>query len=218
MQIYGDVKSGNCYKLKLLCALLSIEHDWVAIDILQGETRSDHFLSLNPNGQIPVCVADDGAVLTQSNAILFYLAEGSRYWPDERLAQTRVLEWQFFEQYSHEPSIAVARFIKLYQGMPENRRDEHQDRLKAGYRALDVMQARLQNRDFCRRVCRIAISSPPTTAASPIFHFMPTPMWRTRVVSICPLTRQSGPGSHASRGCRGMSVWTIDASPHIYLY
>jgi len=148
MQIYGDVKSGNCYKLKLLCALLSIEHDWVAIDILQGETRSDHFLSLNPNGQIPVCVADDGAVLTQSNAILFYLAEGSRYWPDERLAQTRVLEWQFFEQYNHEPSIAVARFIKLYQGMPENRRDEHQDRLKAGYRALDVMQARLQNRDF----------------------------------------------------------------------
>jgi len=148
MQIYGDVKSGNCYKLKLLCALLSIEHDWVAIDILQGETRSDHFLSLNPNGQIPVCVTDDGAVLTQSNAILFYLAEGSRYWPDERLAQTRVLEWQFFEQYNHEPSIAVARFIKLYQGMPENRRDEHQDRLKAGYRALDVMQARLQNRDF----------------------------------------------------------------------
>lgn len=148
MQIYGDVKSGNCYKLKLLCALLSIEHDWVAIDILQGETRSDHFLSLNPNGQIPVCVTDDGAVLTQSNAILFYLAEGSRYWPDERLAQTRVLEWQFFEQYSHEPSIAVARFIKLYQGMPENRRDEHQDKLKAGYRALDVMQARLQNRDF----------------------------------------------------------------------
>ncbi len=148
MQIYGDVKSGNCYKLKLLCALLSIEHDWVAIDILQGETRSDHFLSLNPNGQIPVCVTDDGAVLTQSNAILFYLAEGSRYWPDERLAQTRVLEWQFFEQYSHEPSIAVARFIKLYQGMPENRRDEHQDKLKAGYRALDVMQARLQDRDF----------------------------------------------------------------------
>ena len=148
MQIYGDVKSGNCYKLKLLCALLSIEHDWIAIDILQGETRSDHFLSLNPNGQIPVCVTDDTAILTQSNAILFYLAEGSRYWPDGRLAQTRVLEWQFFEQYSHEPSIAVARFIKLYQGMPENRRDEHQDKLKAGYRALAVMQARLQNRDF----------------------------------------------------------------------
>ena len=148
MQIYGDAKSGNCYKLKLLCALLSIEHDWIAIDILRGETRSEHFLSLNPNGQIPVCITDEGAVLTQSNAILYYLAQGSRYWPNDRLTQTRVLEWQFFEQYSHEPGIAVARFIKLYQGMPENRRDEYQDRLKAGYRALDVMEARLRSRDF----------------------------------------------------------------------
>lgn len=148
MQIYGDAKSGNCYKLKLLCALLAIEHDWIAIDILQGETRSEHFLALNPNGQIPVCITDEGAVLTQSNAILFYLAQGSRYWPDDLLAQTRILEWQFFEQYSHEPGIAVARFIKLYQGMPENRRDEYQDCLKTGYRALDVMQARLRNRDF----------------------------------------------------------------------
>ncbi len=148
MQIYGDAKSGNCYKLKLLCALLGIEHKWIAVDILQGETRSDHFLSLNPNGQIPVCVTDDAEVLTQSNAILFYLARDSSYWPDERLAQARVLEWQFFEQYSHEPGIAVARFIKLYQGMPENRRDEYQDRLKAGYRALDVMQVHLQSRDF----------------------------------------------------------------------
>ena len=148
MQIYGDVKSGNCYNLKLLCALLSIEHDWIAIDILRGETRSEHFLSLNPNGQIPVCLTDEGAVLTQSNAILYYLAQGSRYWPDDRLTQTRVLEWQFFEQYSHEPGIAVARFIKLYEGMPENRRDEYLDRLKAGYRALDVMETRLRSRDF----------------------------------------------------------------------
>ena len=148
MQIYGDSKSGNCYKLKLLCALLAIEHDWIVIDILQGETRSEHFLALNPNGQIPVCITDEDAVLTQSNAILFYLAQGSHYWPDDLLTQTRILEWQFFEQYSHEPGIAVARFIKLYQDMPENRRDEYQDCLKTGYRALDVMQARLQNRDF----------------------------------------------------------------------
>jgi glutathione S-transferase len=148
MQIYGDSKSGNCYKLKLLCALLAIEHDWITIDILQGETRSEHFLALNPNGQIPVCITDEGAVLTQSNAILFYLAQGSRYWPDDLLVQTRILGWQFFEQYSHEPGIAVARFIRLYQGMPENRRDEYQNCLKTGYRALDVMQTRLKNRDF----------------------------------------------------------------------
>lgn len=148
MKIYGDVRSGNCYKLKLLCALLSIEHDWVAIDILRGETRSEEFLAMNPNAQIPVCVTDDGAILTQSNAILYYLGQGSPYWPVDPLAQTRVLEWQFFEQYSHEPGVAVARFIRLYQGMPEDRRDEYQACLQAGYRALDVMEARLQQQDY----------------------------------------------------------------------
>ena len=148
MKIYGDVRSGNCYKLKLLCALLSIEHDWVAIDILRGETRSEEFLAMNPNAQIPVCVTDDGAILTQSNAILYYLGQGSPYWPVDPLAQTRVLEWQFFEQYSHEPGVAVARFIRLYQGMPEDRRDEYQACLQAGYRALGVMEARLQRQDY----------------------------------------------------------------------
>ena len=125
MKIYGDVRSGNCYKLKLLCALLSIEHDWIAVDILQGETRSDSFLAMNPNGQIPVCVTNEGAVITQSNAILYYLGQGSCFWPSDRLAQTSVLEWQFFEKYSHEPGIAVARFIMLYQGMPAEREDEY---------------------------------------------------------------------------------------------
>jgi glutathione S-transferase len=148
MKIYGDVRSGNCYKLKLLCALLDIEHDWVAVDILQGETRHDSFLAMNPNGEIPVCVTDTGDIITQSNAILYYLGRESRYWPQDRLTQTRVLEWQFFEQYSHEPGIAVARFIKLYQGMPAARADEYRDRLKLGYRALDVMETRLRQQDY----------------------------------------------------------------------
>lgn len=148
MKIYGDVRSGNCYKLKLLCALLGLEHDWIAVDILQGETRSESFLAMNPNGQIPVCVTTNGEVITQSNAILYYLGQDSRYWPGDRLAQTRVLEWQFFEQYTHEPSIAVARFIMLYQGMPADRQEEYHVRLKAGYRALDVMEARLQRQTF----------------------------------------------------------------------
>ena len=148
MKIYGDIYSGNCYKLKLICALLALEHDWIPIDILRGETRSDSFLALNPNGQIPVCVTDDNAVLTESNAILFYLAQDSAYWPRDKLSQTRVLEWQFFEQYSHEPSIAVARFIKVYQGMPDARIDEYKKKLKDGYRALDIMEAQLADRDF----------------------------------------------------------------------
>ena len=148
MKIYGDAKSGNCYKLKLLCALLSIEHEWIAVDILRGESRSDEFLAMNPNGQIPVCVTDDDAILTQSNAILYYLGQGSDYWPADLLQQTRVLEWQFFEQYTHEPSIAVARFIRLYQGMPADRQDEYNAKLKAGYRALEVMEDCLQQQDY----------------------------------------------------------------------
>lgn len=148
MKIYGDVYSGNCYKLKLICALLAIEHEWIPVDILKGDTRCQKFLTLNPNGQIPVCVTASGDVLTESNAILFYLARDSQYWPQDRLAQTRVLEWQFFEQYTHEPSIAVARFIKLYQGMPEDRKDEYQAKLKAGYRALDLMEQHLTKNNF----------------------------------------------------------------------
>lgn len=148
MKIYGDVYSGNCYKLKLICALLAIEHEWIPVDILKGDTRSEKFLALNPNGQIPVCVTAGGDVLTESNAILYYLAQDSQYWPKDRLAQTRILEWQFFEQYSHEPTIAVARFIKLYQGMPEDRKDEYQAKLKAGYRALGLMEQHLTNNIF----------------------------------------------------------------------
>ena len=148
MKIYGDARSGNCYKLKLLCALLAIDHDWIAVDIMAGETRTDSFLALNPIGQIPVCVTDSNEILTQSNAILFFLGRDSSYWPQQRLAQARVLEWQFFEQYSHEPAIAVARFIKLYQGMPAQRRDEYERCIGNGYRALDAMESRLQQHDY----------------------------------------------------------------------
>ncbi|TNF89597.1 MAG: glutathione S-transferase family protein [Gammaproteobacteria bacterium] len=148
MKIYGDIKSGNCYKLKLICALLDIEHDWIPVDIMQGETREEGFLALNPVGQIPICVTDDGETLTESNAILYYLSSDSDFWPRERLAQTRVLEWQFFEQYTHEPNIAVARFIRVYQGMPEERRLEYEARLKNGYRALDLMERHLDDRRF----------------------------------------------------------------------
>lgn len=148
MKIYGDVRSGNCYKLKLICALVEQDYEWIHVDIVKGETRTDDFLALNPNGQIPVCVTDDDEVLTESNAILYYLAQGSQYWPQQALLQTRVLEWQFFEQYTHEPTIAVARFIKLYQNIPDHRKDEYQQNLKAGYRVLALMENHLRSRRF----------------------------------------------------------------------
>lgn len=148
MKIYGDIYSGNCYKVKLACSLLSIPVGWVAIDILKGETLTEDFLSKNPAGKIPILETDQGDILTESNAILYFLARDSYLWPSDKIAQTRVLQWQFFEQYSHEPYIAVARFIKYYLKMPEDRLDEYQSKMKPGYRALDLMEKTLSQSPF----------------------------------------------------------------------
>jgi len=148
MKIYGDVHPGNCYKLKLLCSLLSIQHEWIAVDILKGESQTPEFLKLNPNGKIPLLVTDKGECLAESNAILFYLARNSDLLPDDALQQARVLQWQFFEQYSHEPYIAVARFIALYLGMPEHRKAEYESKQAGGNQALAVMEEQLQKSPF----------------------------------------------------------------------
>jgi glutathione S-transferase len=143
MKVYGDTQSGNCYKIKLLAALLDIENDWVHVDILAGETRTGDFLARNPNGKIPVLELDDGRILCESNAILNYLATDTVYWPHDRFLRAQVLQWQFFEQYSHEPYIAVARFIAKYLGLPDERRDEYQAKQAGGHKALAVMESRL---------------------------------------------------------------------------
>ena len=147
-RIYGDYNSGNCYKLKLMLNLLGRPYQWVAVDVLKGETRTPGFLRKNPNGKIPVLELDDGTCLWESNAILNFLAEGTRYLPIEPRLRTQVLQWQFFEQYSHEPNIAVARFIQFYLGMPAERREEYQLRLKEGQRALAVMEQQLERTAF----------------------------------------------------------------------
>ncbi len=148
MKIYGDIYSGNCYKLKLLCSLLSIQHEWIDVDILKGETQTPEFLQMNPSGKIPLLVMDDRECLAESNAILFYLAHDSDLLPVDNLQLARVLQWQFFEQYSHEPYIAVARFISRYLGMPEDRKAEYESKQAGGYLALDVMEQQLQKTEF----------------------------------------------------------------------
>jgi glutathione S-transferase len=148
VKIYGDIYSGNCYKLKLLCSLLSIQHQWIAVDILKGETQIPEYLKMNPSGKIPLLVTDEGEYLAESNAILFYLARNSHFLPQDNLQQARVLQWQFFEQYSHEPYIAVARFIARYLGLPEDRKAEYESKQVGGYRALDVMEQRLNKGQF----------------------------------------------------------------------
>jgi len=143
MRVYGDIQSGNCYKIKLLAALLDIEHEWVHVDILAGGTRTRDFLARNPNGKIPLLELDDGRYLSESNAILNYLATDTAFLPQDPFQRAQVLQWQFFEQYSHEPYIAVARFIAKYQGLPDDRRDEYQAKQAGGHKALAVMESRL---------------------------------------------------------------------------
>lgn len=148
MKIYGDIYSGNCFKVKLTCSLLSLSYQWLPVDLLKGETLTESFLAMNPAGKIPVVEMDSGEILTESNAILYYLAHDSHLWPSSAIAQTRVLQWQFFEQYSHEPNIAVARFIKYYLNMPEERRAEYESKMIPGYQALELMDKTLSQSPF----------------------------------------------------------------------
>ena len=134
--------------MQLTCALLNIEYQWLAIDILKGDNASASFLSQSPNGKIPLLELDDGRCLTESNAIINYLAKGSRLLPSEAFALAKVQQWQFFEQYSHEPYIAVARFIAKYLGLPESKKAEYQSKQEGGYKALSIMDKQLQQSDF----------------------------------------------------------------------
>lgn len=147
-RVYGDMLSGNCYKIKLLMQFLKIEHEWKHIDILDGETHTDEFVRMNSNARIPVLQIDENEFLAESNAILNFLAEGSEFLPDSGLRRARVLQWQFFEQYSHEPYIAVARFIQKFLGMPAERAEEYRSKQEGGYRALAVMEAQLGKTPF----------------------------------------------------------------------
>jgi glutathione S-transferase len=127
---------------------LDMAHEWIEIDILQGETKTDPFLSKNPNGKIPLLELPSGQYLSESNAILNYLAHGTSYLPDNPWQRAKILQWQFFEQYSHEPYIAVARFIAKYLGLPEERRAEYEAKQEGGYKALCVMEQQLSKSDF----------------------------------------------------------------------
>ena len=148
LKVYGDYRSGNCYKVKLMLHLLGREYQWLPIDILKGETQTAEFLAKNPNGKIPVLELEDGTFLWESNAILNFLADGSAFIPTEPRLRTQMLQWQFFEQYSHEPYVAVARFIQLYQGLPEARRAEYEECHVRGHKAFRVMEQQLQRTPY----------------------------------------------------------------------
>lgn len=148
LRIYGDSRSGNCYKLKLLCAELGMDFDWQEVDILAGDTRTPEFLAMNSNGKIPLLVLPDGRCLAESNAILCFLADGSEYFRGDAFARAAVLQWLFFEQYSHEPYIATSRFIIQYLGSPPDRQTELEQKKQGGYKALGVLEQQLEKSDY----------------------------------------------------------------------
>lgn len=148
MIIYGDINSGNCYKIKLLLELLEIQHKWKHVDILKGDTQAESFLAVNPNGKIPALELPNGDSISESNAILNYLAEGTAFLPGDKWLRAKILQWQFFEQYSHEPYIAVARFINKYLGLPAEREGEYKAKQKGGNKALLVMEQQLARTSY----------------------------------------------------------------------
>ena len=144
--VYGTSASGNCHKVRMVLDITGTPYAWREVDILQGGTRSPEFLRLNPNGKVPVVVLDDGTALAESNAILWYFGEGTRLLPDDRLGRAQMLQWMFFEQYTHEPAIAVARFIRVFLNKADDPRLP--DLLARGTRALGVMEQHLATRDY----------------------------------------------------------------------
>jgi glutathione S-transferase len=148
LTVYGMRFSGNCYKVQLLLEQLGRPYRWVETDIMQGLTRTPEFLARNPNGRVPLLELADGRTLAESNAILCHLAEGSALWPLDPWERAQALQWLFFEQYSHEPYIAVARFIACMLPADHPRRAEFPRLHQRGHGALDVMEQHLAKHAF----------------------------------------------------------------------
>ena len=146
--LYDYLDSGNGFKIRLLLAQLKQPYRWIEKDILASQTRTPEFLAKNPNGRIPALELDDGTVIAESNAILWYLAEGSPFIPDNRLQRAQVLQWMFFEQYSHEPYVATPRFIVKHLPADSPRHAELPDRMARGRAALGVMDTHLAQQPF----------------------------------------------------------------------
>ena len=148
MLLYDSPVSGNCYKVRLLLAHLGVAYERRTVDVVDRSNRPDLLGGLNPALRVPTLVLDDGQPLAESGAILWYFGEGTRFVPDVLYERAQVLQWMFFEQYDHEPAIAVARFWLAYSGRPEEFAERIPERHAAGYRALDAMERHLGGRAY----------------------------------------------------------------------
>ena len=148
MVLYNSAVSGNCYKVRLLLAHLGVEYETVEVSVADRSGRKELLGDLNPGLRVPTLVLDDGRPLAESNAILWYFADGAQYLSDDPYERAQTLQWMFFEQYSHEPYIAVVRFWLRYSGTPERFTDLVPEKMKGGYAALDALERGLGGRDF----------------------------------------------------------------------
>jgi glutathione S-transferase len=147
--LYNSAVSGNCYKVRLLLAHLGLDYETVEMSVVDRSNRAEVLGDLNPGLRVPTLVLDDGRPLGESNAILWYFGDGTQYVPEDPYERAQVLQWQFFEQYSHEPNIAVARFLIAYSELPREQYERRLPRvLKGGYAALDAMEGHLAHRSF----------------------------------------------------------------------
>ncbi len=146
--LYDSAISGNAYKVRLLLTHLDIPFRRVEFNVDDGSTRKPDFLKKNPNGRVPTLELEDGTCLAESNAILYYLARDTAYWPEDLLDQAQALQWMFFEQYSHEPYVAVVRHWVAHLGRTPETEPQLPKRIEGGYKALDVMEGHLRHRDF----------------------------------------------------------------------
>jgi glutathione S-transferase len=146
MRIYGDKGSGNCQKVKATADFLGLRYEWIPVDILKSETRTPEFLVINPAGQVPAVVFDDRRTLAQSNAIVRYLARGSALIPEDAFDEAKADEWMFWEQYSHEPYVAVARYQRVYLGKPKSEVEPRV--MERGNCALDRLELGLKGKSF----------------------------------------------------------------------
>ncbi|NIP18773.1 MAG: glutathione S-transferase family protein [Xanthomonadales bacterium] len=148
LRLFGDRRSGNCYKVVRILELTGRRYEWIETDVLRGETRTDRFLTANPNGKVPLLQLRDGSFLAESNAMLIHLAEGTPYLPEDGIERARVFQWLFFEQYSHEPYIAVARFLLQYDHGQEPDPGRMSMLHERGLQALGVMENVLTRQRF----------------------------------------------------------------------
>ena len=202
---YGFSTSGNCHKVRLMLEQLGRPYRWVEVDSSAGETRTPAFLARNPNGRVPIIEREDGQVLTESNAILCWLADGTPFLPADAWQRAQALSWMFFEQYSHEPYIAVARYIRGWTPLDSPRRAELPRLRERGHQALAVMEHHLSAHAWfsgdAYGVADIALHAYTDVAADGGFDLAPYPAiraWLARVRAMPRFVAMAPPSAEAA--------------------